>query len=91
MGIEPTSQAWEASDTRIEAADHTFWGKPQTARCAEPLLIAISIVISRHERPWAHRAATWAASAATGGVPRSFYLARTFRFCALCETRVRKK
>ena len=43
---------------------HTILGKLQNARCTEPLLLPISSVISRHERPCARRAPILAASTA---------------------------
>jgi hypothetical protein len=55
-----------------------FWASYKV-RCAERLLMTISMVMSFHERPCARRAATWAASTATGGLPRPFPLARAFR------------
>jgi hypothetical protein len=56
-----------------------FLGRPQNARCADPLLIPVSAVISRHERPCARRAPILAASTATCCLPGSFLLARAFR------------
>ena len=54
----------------------TFLGKPESARCAVPLLIPVSVVISRQERPCVRRRAILPRSTTNGGRPRRFPLAR---------------
>jgi hypothetical protein len=83
---KPRSKSWKALDRR---PIHAFLGKPQSARCADTLPMAISTVISRHERPCARRAATRAASTVTGGLPRRFPLARAFRRPAFTRSAIR--
>ena len=64
-------------------AIHTFLGKPESARWAVPLLVPVSAVISRQERPCTRRAAILEASTTTFGLPRCLPLARAFRRPAL--------
>lgn len=66
---------WASDFSSIQRGPATeFLGKPESARWAVPLLIPISILISRHERPCERRLAILKTSTTFRGLPSRFSL-----------------